>query len=42
MARRLNVYLDRGLVGQLIQDDGGQLLFEYAESWLGNPNAIPL
>lgn len=42
MARRQNVYLDRGLVGQLIQDDGGQLLFEYAESWLGNPNAIPL
>jgi len=42
MARRLNVYLDRGLVGQLIQDDGGQMLFEYVESWLGNPNAIPL
>lgn len=42
MARSLNVYLDRGFVGQLIQDDGGQMLFEYAESWLGNPNAIPL
>ena len=42
MARSLNVYLDRGLVGQLIQDDGGQLQFEYAESWLANPNAIPL
>ncbi len=42
MARSLNVYLDRGLVGQLIQDDGGQMLFEYAEPWLANPNAIPL
>ena len=42
MARSLNVYLDRNYVGQLIQDDGGQMLFEYAESWLRNPNAIPL
>ncbi len=42
MARSLNVYLDRDLVGQLIQDESGQMLFEYAESWLSNPDAIPL
>ncbi len=42
MARSLNVYLDRNFVGQLIQDDDGEMLFEYAESWLGNLTAIPL
>lgn len=42
MARRLDVYLYRELVGRLIQDDGGQMLFEYAASWLGNPGAMPL
>lgn len=42
MARRLNVFLDRNFVGQLIQDDGGQMLFEYAESWLKGPDPISL
>ena len=42
MARSLNVFLDRNIVGQLIQDDGGQMLFEYAESWLEDPHAITL
>ena len=42
MARSLNVFLGRNFVGQLIQDDGGQMLFEYAESWLENPDAISL
>ncbi|MCH8957840.1 MAG: HipA N-terminal domain-containing protein [Proteobacteria bacterium] len=42
MARTLNVYLDRDLVGHLIQDDGGQMLFEYAESWRDDPDTIAL
>ena len=42
MARTLNVYYDRELVGQLIQDDGGQMTFRYDESWLGRPEPIAL
>jgi serine/threonine-protein kinase HipA len=32
--RTLDVYLDQELVGQLIQDDDGQMTFGYAASWL--------
>ena len=42
MARTLNVYYDRELVGQLIQNDGGQMIFQYDESWLGKPEPIAL
>jgi serine/threonine-protein kinase HipA len=42
MARTLDVYLHDDLVGQLIQDDGGQMVFEYAEGWLNKPGATPL
>jgi serine/threonine-protein kinase HipA len=42
MARTLDVYLHRELVGHLIQDDGGQMVFAYAESWLQKPDATPL
>ena len=42
MARTLDVYLHRELVGHLIQDDGGQMVFNYAESWLQRPDATPL
>jgi serine/threonine-protein kinase HipA len=42
MARTLDVYLHRELVGHLIQDDGGQMVFDYAESWLEKPHATPL
>jgi serine/threonine-protein kinase HipA len=42
MARTLDVYLHRVLVGHLIQDDDGQMFFDYAESWLENPAAMPL
>ena len=42
MARTLDVYLLRELVGHLIQDDGGQMAFDYAESWLQRPDATPL
>ena len=42
MARKLDVYLFNDLVGHLVQDDGGQMVFEYAKSWLSRPDAIPL
>jgi serine/threonine-protein kinase HipA len=42
MARTLDVYLHRELVGHLIQDDGGQMVFDYAGSWLQKPDATPL
>lgn len=42
MARTLNVYYDRESVGQLIQDDSGQMSFQYAASWLGRPEPITL
>lgn len=38
----LDVYLFRDIVGHLVQDNGGQMVFDYAESWLSKPGAIPL
>jgi serine/threonine-protein kinase HipA len=42
MARTLDVYLHNELTGQLVQDDGGQMVFNYAESWLNKPGATAL
>jgi serine/threonine-protein kinase HipA len=42
MPRKLDVYLHKHLVGKLVQDDHGNMSFDYAESWRSNPNAIPL
>lgn len=42
MARTLDVYLHRHLVGELVQDDHGNMVFDYMDSWLSNPIAIPL
>ncbi|HVA63737.1 MAG TPA: type II toxin-antitoxin system HipA family toxin [Terriglobales bacterium] len=42
MARTLDVYLHEDLVGHLVQDDGGQMLFGYTEHWLNKPGATPL
>lgn len=42
MTKTLDVYLHRDLVGHLIQDDHGLLLFEYDESWLERPGPLPL
>jgi serine/threonine-protein kinase HipA len=42
MAKTLDVYLHDELVGHLIQDDGGQTVFEYAHAWLDRPNATAL
>ena len=42
MERMLDVYLQERRVGHLIQDDGGQMSFEYVESWLAQPGATAL
>lgn len=42
MARTLNVYLHRNRVGALVQDDDGEMAFAYAETWLNDPDALPL
>src|SRR5258708_6742029 len=42
MARTLDVYLHNDLAGQLIQDDGGQMVFKYLEEWVNRPGATPL
>jgi serine/threonine-protein kinase HipA len=42
MARTLDVYLRNELAGHLVQDDGGQMTFRYAEEWLERPAATPL
>jgi serine/threonine-protein kinase HipA len=42
MAKTLDVYLHSGFVGHLTQDNGGQMIFQYAESWLDRPGASPL
>ena len=42
MPRTLDVYLQRNLVGRLIQDENGQLAFFYAGGWLDNTRAVPL
>jgi serine/threonine-protein kinase HipA len=47
MARTLDVYLEQRtleqrIVGHLIQDDGGQMLFGYDPSWLENSDSIAL
>lgn len=42
MARMLDVYLHDQLVGKLAQDAGGEMTFQYVESWLNQPGAAPL
>src|SRR5580704_855272 len=42
MARTLDVYLQNDLVGHLVQDDGGDMSFQYVESWLDRSSATPL
>ncbi len=42
MARTLDVYLHKNFVGQLIQDDRGQMLFDYDRAWVVNPEAVGL
>ncbi len=42
MAKTLDVYLFTDFVGRLIQDDGGQMVFDYADGWLTSGRAAPL
>ena len=42
MARTLDVYIGDDITGRLVQDDGGQMSFTYAEGWRNKPGAVPL
>src|ERR1035438_10927720 len=42
MPRTLDVYLQNDLAGHLVQDDGGEISFQYVESWLDRSGATPL
>lgn len=42
MARTLDVYILNNLAGHLIQEDGGQMAFNYDPSWLGREGAYAL
>ncbi len=42
MAKTLDVYLHNDLAGHLVQDDSGEMSFEYVESWLNRPGSTPL
>lgn len=42
MTKMLDVYLHTDFVGNLIQNEHGEMVFTYAESWLGQPRAVPL
>jgi serine/threonine-protein kinase HipA len=42
MARTLDIYLNKNLVGHLIQDDDGQMVFDYSKTWLEDTLAVPL
>jgi len=42
MTKTLDVYLFRDLIGHLMQDNHGLMIFSYVESWLKKPNAMPL
>ena len=42
MKRTLDVYLHHHHIGTLIQDEHGQMMFDYADAWLANPAAVAL
>lgn len=42
MSRMLNTYWDDHIVGELIQDDGGQMSFQYSPTWLDSPQAAKI
>lgn len=42
MVKKLDVYLKDTFVGNLIQDEQGQMVFDYAESWLNDQGAVSL
>src|SRR5712671_3780794 len=42
MGGTLDVYLQNDLVGHLVQDDSGEMTFQYVESWLNRSSATSL
>jgi serine/threonine-protein kinase HipA len=42
MARTLDVYLHRDLVGHLTQDNSGHITFKYVDAWAEHPTSRAL
>jgi serine/threonine-protein kinase HipA len=42
MTKSLDVYLQDKLVGQLIQDEQGHMVFSYDERWLNDTDSVPI
>ncbi len=42
MTKKLDVYLHNDLVGTLIQDNGGQMMFTYLPEWISNSTSKPI
>ena len=42
MAKVLDVYFKQKIIGELTQDDDGQMKFTYLSSWLNDPDAIAI
>lgn len=42
MERQLDVYFAHSLVGRLIQNEHGRLMFAYTDEWLSQKGAFPL
>lgn len=42
MAKTLNVYLHEKIIGELVQDDYGDMNFTYSKEWVDDPHAIAI
>jgi len=42
MTKKLDVYFHDKLIGQLEQDNHGEMNFTYSSNWLNNPNAVSI
>jgi len=42
MTKTLNVYFNEKAIGQLVQDNHGEINFTYSKEWLEDPRAIPI
>lgn len=42
MAKKLNVYFKQKFIGELVQDDDGQMKFSYSLSCLNDPEMIAI
>lgn len=42
MTKTLQVYFHETVIGQLVQDDDGEINFTYDKAWLNDPNAVAI